>query len=759
MSAAKLEDRLKDVLLDALAEQYHSVSPQDGIITGNHYQSVKLGDMRTSGFRSDRERVLDRIDFQGKKVLDLGSNLGELSRAARARGARLVDGFEYDAYFVRIANLISALNGVTRVSFAQRDISDPRTYDQRYDIVLAFAVYAYTSGVMPRIAKNADVLVFETHKLDGDFEEHYIKPISKHYPAHRVLAASDWGMEDDQRAIRAVIVFAKDADILASVLKPEPGEGPGPAEPADGPATEPEVTAIDVTRTAIPQQFFRTFEFDTPEELVAAVDAMQLDIETLARSHDARKHLYGGWVYWLLFLKGFLQYAETGNEGAGNIYFDYLTRHYGATTDYGGDPGLKYFLDNPKEAGVVVHRRYADLENVRSDPAGAADRIAPIRLYLADHDDGTIHRVYEPDRPVPLIARGIDGWHRLFAARAFGVPTLRAELMKSSTESAMRGAIDELEFEGERLRVRGWCASPEGAMEAVEIRARGLGELGVANLSHRPDIEEAFPHMSYSGTAGFEYEGNIGRRDDRPLQFEVVGLRDWRPVGIVNARYLPGMFDEREWPPAELSQRLLGTSDSRILAVRSATFLEEMLAPIRRWRAPRLFRTVLDWGCNVGLLEWFLPRMMLNATVTGVDWDGEAINWCRSALPGRFEVVSGHPAGPLPVEPVDLVLGYSVLPRLDRVAQQAWLPVLADAMRSGGYAALTLRGELLRPFVSDADVLGDLERDGISDRPAAGGTTQTRAYTKALFGERFDVLAYVEGGVASEQDLIVLRKP
>ena len=290
MKGLDFDAELKDVLLAALDEQYSSVSPQDGIITGNHYQSVVLGDTRTSGFRTDRERVLDRIDFTGKKVLDLGSNLGELSRGARERGARLVDGYEYDPYFVRVANLISALNGVTRVSFARRDIAELATYDQRYDIVLAFAVFAYISGAIPRIAKFADVLVFETHKLDGDFEEHYVRPIAKFFPAHRVIASSDWGMETDQQAIRAVIVFAKDEETLRAVLKPDPGpsteeDGGAPAK-RDLPA---DTRSVDVQRTTLQEAFFETFKFDTPEELIAAVDAMHVDVATLVRSHDARK--------------------------------------------------------------------------------------------------------------------------------------------------------------------------------------------------------------------------------------------------------------------------------------------------------------------------------------------------------------------------------------------------------------------------------------------------------------------------------------
>jgi SAM-dependent methyltransferase len=755
------EKDLKEVLRGALDEQYNSVSPQDGIITGNHYQSVVLGDTRTSGFRTDRERVLDRIDFTEKKVLDLGSNLGELSRAARARGARLVDGYEYDPYFVRVANLINALNGVTRVSFARRDIADLETYDQRYDIVLAFAVFAYISGAIPRISKYADVLVFETHKLDGDFEEHYVRPISKFFPVHRVLAASDWGMETDQQAIRAVIVFAKDEETLQGVLKPDPGltaetvDGEGRAK-ADLVA---DIRQLDVQRTSLQETFFETFKFDSPDELVAAVDAMHLDVETLTRSHDARKLVYSGWVYWLLFLKGYLDFAKTGDGGPGNIFFDYLTKHYGETSDYAGDPGVRYFLDDAEEATEVVRRRFEDMDNFRRDPEGTAARIAPLRMYLAEHDDGTAHPVFEVGRPAPMLARGIDGWHRLFAARVFGASAMRAEIVRPSTETPLRGAIDELEFEGEKLRLRGWCASPDGPVDAVEIRGRGVGELGIATMEFRPDIDQAFPHLPHAATSGFEFEGYAARRDDRQLRLEIIGLRDWEPLGVVNALYLPGMFDERKWPPPDLAQRMIGTGDERVMAVRAATFLYEILEPIKRWRNPRLFRSVLDWGCGVGLMERFMPRFLPNGTVTGIDWDEEAIEWCRSALPGKFVVVPGQPPAELPVDPADLVLGYSVLPRLDRHGQHAWLDVISRAMQSGGYAALTLRGELLRPFITDPDVIADIERDGISDRPAAGGTAQTKAYTMALCGRWFDVLAYIEGGVGNEHDLIVVRKP
>ena len=210
-----LETDLKDVLLRGARR-----AVQQRLAAGRHHhgQPLPVGEARRHAHHRASAPTASASSTAstsaGKKVLDLGSNLGELSRAARERGARSWTASSTTRTSSAIANLINALNGVTRVSFSQRDIADLETYDQRYDIVLAFAVFAYISGAIPRIAQIADVLVFETHKLDGDFEEHYVRPISKYFPAHRVIAASDWGMETDQQAIRAVIVFAKDEEIL-----------------------------------------------------------------------------------------------------------------------------------------------------------------------------------------------------------------------------------------------------------------------------------------------------------------------------------------------------------------------------------------------------------------------------------------------------------------------------------------------------------------------------------------------------------------
>ncbi len=213
-----IKEELKNLILGALEAKYVSES-RDGRRTGNHYQSVTLGNMQTTGFRRDRREFLDQIDFEGKKVLDLGSNLGEISRAARIRGAYLVDGFEYEQYFLEVADLVNAYNGITRVSFYQRDITDPSVYDERYDIVLAFSVFTDVHPVLEQIAAITNQLfVLETHKLEGNLDSGYLKPVSQHFPHYRILGESEWSARGDASERRAIIVFAKEESTLAATL-------------------------------------------------------------------------------------------------------------------------------------------------------------------------------------------------------------------------------------------------------------------------------------------------------------------------------------------------------------------------------------------------------------------------------------------------------------------------------------------------------------------------------------------------------------
>ena len=220
MTARDMTAELDRLVAKALDTPYSSFSATDDSETGNRYQAVGLGHRTTHGLREGRGRFLDALDLRGRTVLDLGSNLGEISREARARGAALVDGFEIDPYFNEIAQLVNVLTGTTGVSFYERDMADPETYRDPYDVVLAFSAFRFIAGCLDRIAAIADVMIVETHELHGNFDERYLEPLIEQFPAYRMLGESD---AERLRAagVRAVGIFARDERSLIDALAPE----------------------------------------------------------------------------------------------------------------------------------------------------------------------------------------------------------------------------------------------------------------------------------------------------------------------------------------------------------------------------------------------------------------------------------------------------------------------------------------------------------------------------------------------------------
>jgi 2-polyprenyl-3-methyl-5-hydroxy-6-metoxy-1,4-benzoquinol methylase len=222
MDLPTLKPALKDLIMEALARDYTSKSCQNAIETGNRYQSLVLDDIRTNGFRSDRAPFLDQIEFAGAHVLDLGSNLGELSRAARNRGAYLVDGFEYDPFFLDVARTVNVVNETTRVSFYRRDITRSDAYNERYDIVLAMSVFVYIRNVLADLASvlQDGILVLETHKLDSAFKSTYLDKITPVFPHYRFLGHTEWAASKEEEQ-RAVLAFARRPNLLSRYLKSE----------------------------------------------------------------------------------------------------------------------------------------------------------------------------------------------------------------------------------------------------------------------------------------------------------------------------------------------------------------------------------------------------------------------------------------------------------------------------------------------------------------------------------------------------------
>ena len=130
----------------------------------------------------------------------------------------MVDGFEYDAFFVEIAYALNALNRTTRVSFYECDMTDPSVYKESYDR-LAFSVAHYVYPILEHVARITKTLfVVRTHRLQDNLESVYVNNVTQFFPAYRILGYSDWSVSNDQGGQRAVIAFARTEEVLASAL-------------------------------------------------------------------------------------------------------------------------------------------------------------------------------------------------------------------------------------------------------------------------------------------------------------------------------------------------------------------------------------------------------------------------------------------------------------------------------------------------------------------------------------------------------------
>ncbi|PWU22094.1 MAG: hypothetical protein C5B48_10660 [Candidatus Rokuibacteriota bacterium] len=707
MEVPSLKPELRELIARYLELYYVSESSKDGIKTENRYQSVRLGELESAGVRSVRDAFLDRIDFAGKTVLDLGSNLGELSRGARARGASLVDGYEYDPFFVELASAIDAYGQVTRVSHHRRDVTDAEIYTDHYDVVLAFSVFVYVEPVLDRIASITDKLfVLETHRLEGDnLVDYYVRVIGRHFPHYVILGESDWdlrlGGEGDRRAILA---FAKDEPTLLEALH-EPGQGAAAPnllkvavahKPGSGaPVRHLHIDLANRPLMALQQRFFMMFRFDSLDELFDAIDGMDIDVASLVKSREIKNLGSEGWVYWFLFTKGYVQYLKTGEISPGNAYFDYLLGHY---MEHGHDPSAGWDPDEHETAVERVARRFRDFDTMRRLVAEGPEPppgTKPVRITLRDVPRDPPLQLYEVGSEEPLPVRYIDGWHRLCSARLSGLSSFPCEAIPEHLhDKPIRSAVEHFAFDGARLELRGWAFDPD-AMVNFELRA-GRRILAKAAPAERPDVGDAFPDIPLARSSGFEFDVECTLPADVPVRFDLVVMDEIFPVGAVPLVHVPGPLG--------------GTVP---------TLVYELLRPLVRRRALESFASVLVVEQGEAPVAEALAHLVPKASVTRLDADALA-------------------AAP---DSADLVIAHDVLPSMSRDRQLAFLESARAALREGGHAVATVLGELVA------------ERD-----PARARTVQARDDTIEAFSRRLEVLDYVKGGVGGLHDLILLRK-
>lgn len=112
---------------------------------------------------------------------------------------------------------------------------------------------------------------------------------------------------------------------------------------------------------------------------------------------------------------------------------------------------------------------------------------------------------------------------------------------------------------------------------------------------------------------------------------------------------------------------------------------------------------VLEWGCGPGRLirHWddLLPAYSLK--MTGSDYNGRTIDWCRDNLPG-YEFVKNELTPPMALndDQFDVVYCFSVFTHLSWEAQQAWAQELRRLLKPGGVFICTTHGDRCRHLLT-----------------------------------------------------------
>lgn len=373
-----------DLIRTAMAHAYTSVSNTGDIKTGNTYQTVDLNTVTLAGGRPSRSLFFRHVNFKNKRVLDIGANMGELSRLARRRGADLVDGYEYDPFFVETGRMINAAAGATRVSLFQGDVTNPDLYEgMRYDIVLAFAVWVYIGKVLDRIDGITDVVLFETHTLDHGLDM-YVQPMTAHFPHFRILG---YEVQRDMRQSRGVLMFAKTRAALNDALR--------------------------LVKLKSDNYFRNTF-FDTWGKTTGANYPALAKRVAEARKRDATFNGIGQ-AYFELLVAGHHEYLQHGRLAPENVFFEGYRR---AIVEGRIDPGLRYLLEDETLLRQKVEKKFADLDHA---VAGRWHMIAPVVLR-----QGEVHHRFTDISGRPVTASQMDGHHRYFIAQLMSQPTIEA---------------------------------------------------------------------------------------------------------------------------------------------------------------------------------------------------------------------------------------------------------------------------------------------------------------------------------------------
>jgi SAM-dependent methyltransferase len=214
--------------------------------------------------------------------------------------------------------------------------------------------------------------------------------------------------------------------------------------------------------------------------------------------------------------------------------------------------------------------------------------------------------------------------------------------------------------------------------------------------------------------------------------------------------------------------RVAGSDNAEAFHQSGLTGAINILAQISRYRDLGSLRTMLDWGCGCGRLSARMVDLVPHVALTGCDIDGEAIAWNKANFRNAsFLAIEPYPPTPLPPASFDVVFGSSVMTHLTRQDQKLWIDEIHRILKPGGLFLSSVHGEFAASFFSGAfadlkkmqiiDARLDTALDGIAPPGYYRATFQTENFTRKHWGGKFRILDYVQAGLCSFQDLVLME--
>jgi SAM-dependent methyltransferase len=528
---------------------------------------------------------------------------------------------------------------------------------------------------------------------------------------------------------------------------------------------------IDVQRTPWFDAFFSAWSFESPEDLLTAVESTALDLEAISRNRDLHGQGLSGWTYWFLYLKGYTQYVDAGAVTDSNVYYRYLTEYFEQ------DEGLAPVLRDREAARTRIGRRFEDFSRLAADPE-AQPEFEPITIWTEEPPPVDAKLVFVDGASAPLPAVDIDGYHRLFAARLHGLERVPAEVVSKGASGAQRELL-------KRLREIVRFTLPYNAKVAVAVS--GGGEDDPLDLEGRVTEDFALPGdvdaerlraaLDAVSAEDCQYALIPAALIDRAEQAGVLDLgfrllsQDRETCYVISlVTEDPGVAEIEQaekisLPPQEMRLLSAGTAQPDRFAASGRTGLEWLRATLARHCASiDDGAEILEFGCGAGRYLRHLSQHP--GSVVGVDYNPYLLAWTEANLRfARFAVCGSRPPMPEPDDLFDVVFAVDVFSHLDESAQVPWFEELSRVLRPGGLMVLTLHGASRTENLSIALRRTFAEGRLAVLRPALSGTNgcaayHPRAYVERVFGRRLPLVEHAEhAAVELRQDVAVFRKP